>query len=136
MSIAFYPPSKPASKGKGSARGGSSTTRAVPAVSQTPMALPAAPSRRLAASWNAGRRVVGSESDQVGYELSDLLQGDGSDVRARRVDDPVNADGRRQVRLGDAEADDVNLAQPSSPRGRAGYDHDRVLSELEHIIGR
>ncbi len=79
--------------------------------------------------------MAGSQSDQVGYELSNLLQGYGSDVRASRVDDAVNADGRRQVRLGDAEAGNVNLAQPSPLLGRAGYDQDRVLPELEYIIG-
>lgn len=40
-----------------------------------------------------------------------------------------------RLRLGDTETGDVNLAQPSSPLGRAGYDHDRVSPELEHVIG-
>ena len=79
--------------------------------------------------------AAGSESEQVGDEFSDLSQRDGPDVRASRLDDAVNADGRRQVRLGDTEPSDVYLAQPSSSRGRAGYDHDRVLPELEHVIG-
>ena len=78
---------------------------------------------------------AGSESKQVGDQFPDLLQRDRPDVRARRLDDAVNADGGRQVRLGDTESGDVNLAQPSSPRGRAGHDSDRVLPELEHIIG-
>ena len=79
--------------------------------------------------------AAGSESEQVGDEFSNLSQRDGPDVRASRLDDAVDADGRRQVCLGDTEPSDVHLAQPSSSRGRAGDDHDRVLSELEHVIG-
>ena len=49
------------------------------------------------------RRAAGSEFEQVGDEFSNLLQRDGPDVCARRLDDAVDADGRRQVRLGDTE---------------------------------
>ena len=79
--------------------------------------------------------LAGSESEQVGDQFSDL-QRDGPDVRACCLDDAVDADGRQQVRLSDTEFGDVNLAQPSSLRGCAGHDNDRVLPEHEHIIGR
>ena len=63
------------------------------------------------------------------------MQRYGPDVRAGRGDDAVDADGCRQVRLGDTEAGDVDLAQPSSPGSRAGHDDNGVLAELEHFIG-
>ena len=78
---------------------------------------------------------AGAESEQVGDQFPDLLERDGPDVRVRRLDYAVDADGRRQVRLGHTESGYFNLAQPCSPRSRAGHDHDRVLPELEHIIG-
>jgi len=84
---------------------------------------------------NLRHRAAGSEAEQVGDEFSNLLQRDGSDVRARRLDDAVDTDGHREVRLGDTEPDDINLGQPSTSPDRAGYDCDRVLPELEHVIG-
>jgi hypothetical protein len=75
---------------------------------------------------------VSSESKQVGDQFSDLLQRKRSDTRVANVSDAIDADGGRKVRLGDTEPGDIDLTQPASPRGRAGYDHDRVL--LAHHV--
>ncbi len=83
---------------------------------------------------NLRHRAAGSEAKQVGDKFSNLLQRDGSDVRARRLDDAVDTDRRGEVRLGVTEPGDMNFGQPSPPRDRAGYDCDRVLPELENII--
>ncbi|MCY3949707.1 MAG: hypothetical protein OXF61_10950 [Acidimicrobiaceae bacterium] len=56
------------------------------------------------------RRVVRSESDQVGDEFADLSQRNGADVRARHLNDAVDAERCGQVRLGDTEAGDVDFA--------------------------
>lgn len=79
--------------------------------------------------------LAGSESEQVSDQFPDLLQRDGHNVHVRRLDDAVDTDCRRQVRLGHTEPGYVDLAQPFPPRGRARHDDDRVLPELEHIIG-
>ena len=77
----------------------------------------------------------GSESEQIGDQFTNLLQRDGPDVHTGRLNDAIDAYGRREVRLRDTEPRYINLAQPPSPSCRTGHNHNRRLLELEHIIG-
>lgn len=84
-------------------------------------------------------RSAPSESEQIGDELADLTQSERDDVGTRRLHDSIDADGRREVRLGDTDSGvghlaQVDLAQPAPLGGRARRHDHRVLAELEHLV--
>jgi hypothetical protein len=75
-----------------------------------------------------------SDFQQLGDQLPELAQSHWPDVRDFGFDDPVHADGCDQVHLGDSDVGDVNFGEPTSACGRARYDDNGGLAEIEHII--
>jgi len=60
-----------------------------------------------------------SKLDQFADQFSNLSKGHGSNIGASGLDQAVEADCGDEVRLGNAETVDRDLAQPATNRGRA-----------------